>query len=154
QRRHFGEVVAFLNTRLERARQSRQIVPFYESLPFAERCAACKVRPAETINDGPVCGVCVRKRKEASGGVLDHAALIRVEALGLEHFLESQRSPSAYRRVCAELNDALRAGVKARPNINLLATGNGWMLLAAASGSALEAASAVTDSIALQYGIK
>jgi hypothetical protein len=157
QRRHFGEVVALLHGLLARSRETRQVVPFYEALPFAERCASCRIRPAERIDnplDGPVCGVCHRKRKEPAPGKLDRAALLWIEAVGLDTLLEDQRSPAAYRHLCREVNDTLRTASRAKPGTTLLAAGNGWIVLVAPGTTALETASAVLDSISSHYGMK
>ena len=152
QRRHFGEVAALLHSLLTRAAASRQIVPFYEALPFAESCASCRTRPAETLNDGPVCGVCLRKRKEPQStsqiGLNEPIALIRIEAVGFERKLEDQRSPSAYHRLSVEVNDLLRAASKARSGITSLALGGGWAVLVLQAGTALDAALAILGIVA------
>src|SRR5579859_3425683 len=40
ERRHFGEIIALLHSLIRAARDSRRVLPFYEALPFAERCAS------------------------------------------------------------------------------------------------------------------
>src|SRR5207247_1655601 len=105
QRRHFGEVIALLHGLELRAKESRQVLPFYEALPFAERCASCKLRPAERLDTDstPVCGVCLRKRSEAQSPKLHKVGVIWLEAVGLQPLLEQQRSPASYQRLCSEL---------------------------------------------------
>jgi hypothetical protein len=157
QRRHFGEVVALVNGLLARARESRQIVPFYESLAFAERCASCRVRPAEQIEESeglPICGVCLRKRAAAPGGRLDQAGLVWLEAVGLDRFLEQQRSPGSYRHLRREIGETLHAAIPGRRKTTLLASGGGWLVLALPAPAALEAATEALEAISLHYGLQ
>jgi len=147
QRRHFGEVATLLHGLLTRAAESRQIVPFYEALPFAERCSSCHIRTAETLNDGPVCGVCLRKRKEPQPTSQiepdKNLALVRLEAVGFERALEDKRSLAAYRHLSVEINDLLKAASKARPGVISLGVGGGWAILITQAGTALDVALAI-----------
>ncbi|GEM_PF-977046 len=155
QRRHFGEVVALVRLLLTRAAESRQVVPFYEALPFAERCTSCRVRPAERIEDGPVCGVCLRKRREAQQGPApERAGLVWLEAVGLDQVLEQQRTPSAYQRTYTEIDEALHIAVPNRLGATVLASLHGWMLLAVPAPKALEAATSALEALTLHYGLK
>jgi len=154
QRRHFGEVVALLHGLLNRAEESRQILPFYEALPFAERCTSCRTRPAEQLDrDGmPVCGVCLHKRSEARSSRLDRAGIVWIEAMGLDQLLEQQRSPSSYQRLCSELNETLQ---KAAPsNTQVLTVSNGSIAWIASAATALESATSALESITLHYGLR
>ncbi len=160
QRRHFGEVVALAHSLLLRARESRQIVPFYEALPFAVRCASCRTRPAERLDTAntPVCGVCLRKRtvsRTASRAAdLGRPALLWLEAVGLDRLLEQQRSVEAYRRVCREIGETLDLAIPSRVGATVLASGGGWMLLALPSGAALGAATSALEAIAVHYNMR
>jgi hypothetical protein len=151
QRRHFGEVVALVHLLLVRAVETRQVVPFYEALPFAERCASCRVRPAERIEDSPVCGVCMRKRGEAQGQAPERAGLVWLEAVGLDRVLEQQRTPSAYQRTYTEIDEALHIAVPNRLGATVLASQHGWMLLALPAPQALEAATSALEALTLHY---
>jgi hypothetical protein len=156
QRRHFGEVVALARSLMIRAHESRQIVPFYEALPFAVRCASCQTRPAERLdrNNCPVCGVCLRKRHESSAAPLDHPALLWLEAVGLDRLLEQQRTVGAYRRVYHEIGEVLDVAVPGRTGALNLAASGGFLLLALPAESALEAATEALEAIALHYNLR
>jgi hypothetical protein len=166
QRRHFGEVVALSRSLMLRARESRQIYPFYEALPFAERCDSCRTRPAERLLDGsPVCGVCLRKRRDGGsqrGSSVSNsisnsisndqpAGLVWIEAVGLERLLEQQRTPAAYRRLHSEIEETLHLAIPG--NTAVLASG-GWSLIALPASEALEAATAALEAISLHYGLR
>src|SRR5258707_14960017 len=116
KRRHFGEVVALMRMLLARSAEGREVVPFYEALPFSERCESCRVRPAETLDNGPVCGVCQHKRREVQAGKIERAGIVHLSAVGLEKVLEAQRTPAAYRKVCVEMAETL-GSVGKRPGI-------------------------------------
>jgi len=111
-RHHFGEVIALSRQLIGHERESRVIVPFYECLPFAERCAACHTRPAERlIQYQAICGICWRKRQAAIDAppILDQVrALIALRVPNMDRLLEAQRPPAAYRRMAATLTGALR----------------------------------------------
>ncbi len=156
QRRHFGEVAALVRSLLIRARESNQIVPFYESLAFAERCTSCRTRPAERLADDPVCGVCLRKRNETSADkrTPEPVALVWLEAVALDRLLERQRTPLAYHRLYTEINEALHLAVPGRLNTMVLASGGGWLLFAAPIANALDAATSALEAVVLHYGLK
>lgn len=156
QRRHFGEVVALLHGLLLRAKESRQILPFYEALPFAERCASCRMRPAERLDsdNAPVCGVCLRKRSEAQSPKLDKVGVIWLEAVGLPQLLEQQRRPASYQRLCSELNETLRTALPSRHGAVVLTANNGSMAFIAPAANALEAATSALEAITLHYNMK
>ncbi len=154
QRRHFGEVVALVHGLLRRASESRQILPFYEALPFVERCASCGKRPAERLDADkfPICGVCLRKRSEAISPALQHAGVIWLEAVGLQQLLERQRSVSSYQRLCVELNETLHKAIPA--GVVVLSAGSGCMALLASAAQVLEAAIEALESITTHYSLK
>jgi hypothetical protein len=152
QRHHFAEVVALMHSLLIRARESRQVVPFYEALPFAVRCSSCRVRPAERSSDGPICGVCLRKRNEARAAQPERPALVWLEAAGLDRLLEQQRTVAAYRRVYREISEVLNMAIPNRAT--LLAASSGWTILALPGDEALDTATGALEAIALHYNLK
>ncbi|MCC7446705.1 MAG: hypothetical protein IT324_04775 [Anaerolineae bacterium] len=156
QRRHFGEVIALVHSLLIRAQESRQIVPFYESLAFAERCVSCGLRPAERLADDPICGVCLRKREETSADkhLPEAAALVWIEAVAFERLLEQQRAPLAYHRLYTAINEALHLAVPGRLGTTILASGGGWLLFAVPAAHALDAATSALEAVVLHYGLK
>src|SRR5260221_1018318 len=157
QRRHFGEAVALLHGLLSQSAESRQVFPFYEVLPFAERCASCRIRPAEQFDsdyNAPVCGVCARKRSAAQADDIEKVSLVWIEAADFDSVLEQQRSPLAYRRVCQELNETLRKAIPERSGAVVLARGNGYAVFALPVADALETVSAALESVMLHYGLK
>lgn len=156
QRRHFGEVVALLHGLMLRAKESRQILPFYEALPFAERCASCGMRPAERLDndDKPVCGVCLGKRSDAIKPALQQVGIIWLEAVGLLQLLEQQRTPSSYQRLCSELNETLHTAIPTRLGVTVLTAENGCMALIAPANNALEGATSALEAITMHYNLK
>lgn len=141
-RRHFGEVLRLISQQLSAVRQAQFIAPFYECLPFAERCASCQMRPAERLNaDKPICGICQRKRNAAQAAASAHlSALIAVRVPGLGRLLEDQRTPAAYRRTAASVHGALQQSIAGSGALLLWLSGDS-ALLAAAARDVLEAAS-------------
>ncbi len=160
QRRHFGEVVALIHSLLVRARESRVVVPFFESLPFAERCASCRIRPAESTKGGdeegevPICGVCLRKRMASPGTKLSRAGLIWIEAANLDRALEHQRTPASHRRLYQDIEETLHIAIPGRRSVTVLAAGGGRMALAAPASDTLEVATEMLEAISLHYGLK
>ena len=64
---HFGSLLQWAGTWLRRRKESRESVPFLESLPYVERCRSCQIRPAHTAYlevypDWPLCRICHDKR--------------------------------------------------------------------------------------------
>src|SRR5258708_6147540 len=142
---------------LAQSAESRQVFPFYEALPFAERCAACRIRPAEQLDfddNAPVCGVCARKRRAAQADAIEKVSPVWIEAADLHTVLEQQRSPLAYRRVCQELNETLRKAIPERSGAVVLARGNGYAVFALPITDALETVNAALESVMLHYGLK
>lgn len=148
---HFGQVIDLTRTLIAHERESRQIVPFYECLPFVERCGSCRVRPAERlIDDLPVCGVCERKRASAEllaprleqgSQALDTlSALIFLRVPGMAALLEKQRTPAGYRLVNAAMANALRRAANGS-GARILWQSGADVLLAASAANALEAVS-------------
>ncbi len=151
-RRHFGEVVALSHSLLTRSRESRQILPFYEALPFAERCASCKIRPAEKLDDGPVCGVCRRKRSEPNPPRFQQVGLLWLESVELNRLLEQQHTPAEYHRLFVEVDETLHSAIPNRLGGVVLASGVGWMLIAFPAAEAVEAAVTALEAISVHYG--
>jgi len=161
RRRHFGEVIALVHSLMIRARESRAIVPFYESLAFAERCASCGVRPAERLADDPICGVCLRKREanDPTRGLSPlsqppPSALVWIEGVAFERLLEQQRTPLAYHRLYTEINEALHLAVPGKLGTTVLASGGGWLLFAVPAKLALDSATSALEAVVLHYGLK
>lgn len=48
-RQHFGELVRTAGERLRAAKGQKELLPFFETLPFVRRCDACRKRPATTF---------------------------------------------------------------------------------------------------------
>ncbi len=132
-RRHFGETLTLIRQQLSAVRASQIIVPFYECLPFAERCASCRIRPAERLKaHNPICGICYHKQIAAQPNATAHlSALIAVRVPGMSRLLEEQRTPAAYRRTASTVYGALQRAV----------AGSGALLLWLSDNSALLAAS-------------
>jgi len=66
RRRCFGELVALLGILLRREKERKRIAPLFEAIPFARRCEACGMRPAQFVDGRYLCGPCELKfgRKE------------------------------------------------------------------------------------------
>ncbi|HEY75751.1 MAG TPA: hypothetical protein G4O00_06170 [Thermoflexia bacterium] len=65
--RPFGTLMNWIEGWLRRKKESRETVPFWESLPHTERCRSCQVRPVSPATlqkypDWPLCDVCYAKR--------------------------------------------------------------------------------------------
>jgi hypothetical protein len=63
----FGSLIGWAGTWLRRRKESRITAPFFEALPYEERCRSCLTRPASphhlsTYPDWPLCDVCHDKR--------------------------------------------------------------------------------------------
>jgi hypothetical protein len=161
ERRHFGEVITLMDNLLQRSREARQIVPFYDSLPFSVRCASCGKRPAESIdsNDHPCCGVCQRKRNNGQiNNAMDQIGFVTLEFVGFDRLRTQQRTISNYRRLCLELTDVLRRAVDPKENkqslVTILSDGLGWIMIAVPVSSALETATTALERIGAHYGLK
>ncbi len=136
-RHHFGEVIALTDQLLQRARESRLIRPFYERLPFAERCESCQIRPAERLLENiPICGICQRKRS-AAPNTESYSALIMVRVPSLSKLRRSQRTPAAYRRLLTAYETAFGRAIE-RSGARCLWVSGDTALLAARAETALE----------------
>jgi len=67
--RVFGQMVKLAGIALRRRKDSRPLVPFYETLPHAQRCRSCGQRPAALMGRWreelwPLCTPCARKIDE------------------------------------------------------------------------------------------
>ncbi len=150
-RRHFGEVVALSRILIGRARESRLIVPFYECLPFAERCRSCRVRPSERlIEDIPICGICRRKRTAVSGSAATAPpALIMLRVPARDRILEDQPTPAAYRRTATLLSEAIgRALTAGGSSSQILWLSGADALLAVPAGESMAVAARILGHFA------
>lgn len=72
----FGRVMSILGFELRRAKQQSLFMPFIETMPFAQVCGSCQLRPAsqtihlaEEMERGDlVCDVCAQKWEKGSRG--------------------------------------------------------------------------------------
>jgi len=72
RKKNFGEMVRLMGIELRKAKESKELTPFHECIPFAFRCASCQMRPAsgfvEVRGDRrQFCNVCARKLKDRRG---------------------------------------------------------------------------------------
>lgn len=69
RKKNFGEMVRLMGMELRKAKESKELTPFHESIPFAFRCASCQIRPAsgfvEVRGDRQqLCNICARKLED------------------------------------------------------------------------------------------
>ena len=69
RKKNFGEMVRLMGIALRKAKESKELIPFHESIPFAFRCASCQMRPASRFVEvrgdrEEVCSVCARKLED------------------------------------------------------------------------------------------
>lgn len=70
-RKCFGEIMKVLSSKLQQKKGERESVPFFETIPFAKRCASCGMRPVGPVPEGferyeggkDLCEVCWRKKE-------------------------------------------------------------------------------------------
>src|SRR5262249_53900833 len=142
---------AHVHRLMNRAMESREIFPFYEMPPFAERCAICHHRSAERIDGVPICGVCSRNRAASKADQLDRVGLIVIEALDLDQALEDMRGPSMHRTFYADIDETLRVAMPNRFHARTLFASGGQIWLALAAENALEGAVTTLEAIAVHY---
>jgi len=144
-RRHFGQVYARLLDQLEAT--SAGIAPFYECLPFAERCSACRERPTSAfVNGEPRCPVCeLRERTGAS------MAILAITLPGSERALIKQTSSAAFARVAAAI-DTVTAPVLANPGALRLHDAYETRLIATPKRGLLDLIAKLPDAVRLPSG--
>ena len=87
----FGRIFSALSYEVRKAKEARTRLPFFELLPFSERCSYCHYRPsfrlAEEADERPICTPCHSKRQVGN------------KLSGHSHFIQSftsyLRSPEA-----------------------------------------------------------
>jgi len=61
----FGELITILSENLQRKKGEPENIPFFEAIPYAERCDSCGMRPAKekAYDDKKICEVCLKKMR-------------------------------------------------------------------------------------------
>lgn len=69
RKKNFGQMVRLMGIELRKAKESKELAPFHESMPFAFRCASCQIRPASGFVEvrgerQQFCNACARKLED------------------------------------------------------------------------------------------
>lgn len=96
QRKNFGELVAYLASKLQQKKREKYTAPFFATFPFQARCTSCGKRAGEREDlEELLCGVCSAKREKGReqrrAFVEDFAAFLREK--GMSFSPESLRYP-------------------------------------------------------------
>lgn len=65
KRKNFGELVAYLASKLQQKKREKYTAPFFATFPFQARCTSCGKRAGEREDlDELLCGICFTKREK------------------------------------------------------------------------------------------
>ncbi len=143
--RHFGQVYARLLDQLETTNTG--LAPFYECLPFMERCSACRERPASVfLNGEPRCQVC--ELREDTGASM---AILAITLPDSARVLSRQTSPAAFARVAAAI-EAITAPMLANPGALRLHDTYESRLIATPKRGLLDLLAKLPDAVRLPSG--
>lgn len=134
ERGHFGQLVKWLGLELRRRKEQKVRTPFYETLPFAVRCASCNLRPASVTVREPedqvreLCVVCERKqagRRDAKSSWVQDFAIFLGEHADLASRYNTNQVPEAGIAVAQDIGEIAQASTRKGFIGFIYADGNG-----------------------------